>query len=121
MLSRKYTPRFTDAEGDRIEDDAARCGLKPATYIRQQMKGKQPRVVPELNREAWSHLGLTAGGLTQMAKAAQEGRIIDYDAEAVEAVRTSLAMVRRLLLGMPERYDQDEEDEAGAGEWKGLR
>lgn len=93
------TCRVTDAELAEI-DDRRPEGMTRGEWLRTAALRRAPARVPEVNQTAWGHAGRIAGGLTTLARAAAEGRIVGVDPDEIEALRLALAEVRRLMLGV---------------------
>jgi hypothetical protein len=94
--------RLTDAELARL--DARRGQVSRGEWLRVSGLGKPPRIVPEINKVAWSGLARAAGNLNQISRAINEGKLAVKDrpgvGKAVMDVRAQLDVVRRLLIGM---------------------
>lgn len=102
------TCRLTDAERDQI--DAARGKVTRGEYLRLAALAKPPRVVPEINREAWAELARASGNLNQIAAVANKlGKIEGRD--SLIAMRDQVEVVRRLLLGIPIPKGEGTQDE----------
>lgn len=101
--------RLTDAELVRL--DERRGKVSRGEWLRLAALSRPPRIVPEVNKEAWADLSRAAGNLNQIARAINEGRLPMKDAarasKAVIGVRDQLNAVRRLLIGME---DSDESE-----------
>jgi len=102
------TCRLTDAERDQV--DAARGKVTRGEYLRLAALAEPPRVVPEINREAWAELARASGNLNQIARVANEqGHIRGRD--ALYEMRDKVEAVRRLLLGITSPKREDTQDE----------
>lgn len=103
--------RLTDAELARL--DARRGQVSRGEWLRVSGLGKPPRIVPEVNKVAWSDLSRAAGNLNQITRAINEGRLPTKNytevGQAVMAVRAELDTVRRLLIGMEVPADEGED------------
>lgn len=101
--------RLTDAELARL--DARRGKVSRGEWLRVSGLGKPPRIVPEINKVAWSDLARAAGNLNQISRAINEGRLPVKDVPGVGRtvmdVRAQLDTVRRLLIGI-EALDESE-------------
>lgn len=103
VRSKRVTIRMTSEEYERVMGGKP-AGVSASTWLYHRAMGQElPRAIPELNRDAWAHLGKTAGGLTAMAQAAGQGRVLDIDSnqfgQYVAELREALDEVRRLLIG----------------------
>lgn len=93
--------RLTDAELNRL--DELRGEVSRGEWLRLAAMSKPPRIVPSMNKVAWSDLARAAGNLNQITRALNDGRLSVKDApsvgRAVMDVRAQLDAVRRLLIG----------------------
>lgn len=102
------TCRLTDAELARV--DAARGEVSRGEYLRLAALKVPPRVVPEINREAWSDLARASGNLNQLARIANEqGKVSGRD--GLIEMRDNVEAVRRLLLGITPSEGEATQDE----------
>ena len=93
------TCRLTDAERDHV--DAARGGVTRGEYIRRAALAAPPRVVPEINREAWLDLARASANLNQlMANLNRNGAGASEAARVVTDVRDQVARLRLQLVGV---------------------
>ncbi|WP_319543704.1 hypothetical protein [uncultured Pseudodesulfovibrio sp.] len=90
--------RLTDRELQIV--DARRGGLSRAAWLRTAALQRPPRIVPAVNREAWSYLAKLAGGLTFFVQEAKSGRILTMDESLLSELRRAVADVRRKLIGV---------------------
>lgn len=103
--------RISRDERARLEEAAGPRGL--AEYLRAAGLRRSPRItrnVPALNAEAWRQLAPVLANLNQLARAANEGRLVPA-AEALPVLTDLAAEVRALraaLLGQA----AEEEDAA---------
>lgn len=65
--------RLTDAELTQL--DARRGKVSRGEWLRLAALGKPPRMVPEVNKVAWSDLARAAGNLNQITRAINEGPV----------------------------------------------
>lgn len=93
--------RLTDAE--LVHLDELRGEVSRGEWLRLAAMSKPPRIVPTVNKVAWSDLARAAGNLNQITRAINEGRIPVKDVpgvgRAIMDVRGQLETVRRLLIG----------------------
>ena len=102
------TCRLTDAELAGV--DAARGKVSRGEYLRLAALKAPPRVVPEINREAWAALARSSGNLNQLTRIAHEqGKVSGRD--ALIEMRDNVEAVRRLLLGIPPSEGETTQDE----------
>jgi len=90
--------RLTDDELHDVDD--RRGGLSRGAWLRTAAIKRPPRIVPEINREAWSHLAKVAGGLTYLVEVAKAGGTPPLDGSALTDLRQAVSDVRRLLIGV---------------------
>ena len=93
----------TEAEYAYLLEKAGSPERVPALLRDAGMKRKQPESIPELNREAWAHLGKVTGGLSSVAKAAREGQVLEWasqDRELVEGLLRQVKALRAELIGV---------------------
>ncbi|MDT7953054.1 MAG: mobilization protein [Acetobacteraceae bacterium] len=101
--------RLTPDERVRLTAWAGPAGL--AEYLRRAGLGRRARgrIVPELNREAWTELARALSNLNQLAHASNAGRTLGPElAPLIESVRDQVAALRLSLLGgRPEEPEKD--------------
>ena len=90
--------RLTDHELQTV--DARRGGLSRGAWLRIAAMQRPPRIVPEINREAWSHLAKVAGGLTYLVEVAKAGGTPSTDGSLLAELRQSVSELRRQLIGV---------------------
>ncbi|MEF2146386.1 MAG: hypothetical protein V3573_13150 [Desulfovibrionaceae bacterium] len=90
--------RLTDQELQTL--DAHRGGLSRGAWLRTAAMKRPPRLIPAVNREAWSHLAKLAGGLTFFVQEAKSGRILTIDESLLSDLRGAVGDVRRQLIGV---------------------
>lgn len=79
--------------------DSRRGGLSRAAWLRIAALKKPPRIIPQINREAWSHLAKVAGGLTYLVEVAKIGGRPSFDVSMLADLRQAIAALRRQLIG----------------------
>lgn len=87
-VKRKHgvTCRLTDAELAHV--DRLRGNMTAGEWVRTAALGRPPRIVPELNRQAWLELSRAASNLNQLAKL---GHFTDVNVtEQLKAFRAAL-------------------------------
>jgi len=100
---RRVSVYLTDAEYAYLQERAGSPERVPAWLRDAGMKRKQQESIPELNREAWAHLGKLTGGLNSVAKAAREGQVLEWtlnDRELVEGLLRQIKGLRAQLIGV---------------------
>lgn len=90
--------RLTDLELQAV--DARRGGLSRGAWLRTAAMQRPPRIIPEINREAWSHLAKVAGGLTYLVEVAKAGGTPSMDGGMLSELRQAVSYVRRQLIGV---------------------
>lgn len=90
--------RLTDHELETV--DACRGGLSRAAWLRTAALSRPPQVIPQINREAWAHLGKVAGGLTFLVEAIKNGAILPVNNQIFSELQRAIADVRQHLLGV---------------------
>jgi len=108
------TVRVNGAERAVLEARAAAAGLDVGVYMRAMgLRRRVVGVVPEVNRGAWGELARTTANVNQIAAHLNGGGRFDERgtprvAQALDAVRGELELLRRALIGP---YD-DADDES---------
>lgn len=100
---RRVSVYLTDPEYAYLIERAGSPKRVPALLRDAGMKRKQRESIPELNQEAWGHLGKVKGGLSSLAKAAREGQILEWthhDRELVEGLLRQIKALRAELIGV---------------------
>lgn len=94
--------RLTDAELATL--DQRRGHVSRGEWLRLAALAAPPRIVPEVNKIAWSDLARAAGNLNQMTRALNEGRWPMANAPDALAMlmelRAQLDAVRAQLIGL---------------------
>lgn len=97
--------RLTDAELATL--DERRGEVSRGEWLRRAALSQPPRVVPTINKEAWSELSRTASNLNQLTRALNEGRWQSGDREAAQKslrmVWDQLKVVRAQLIGLEDQ------------------
>lgn len=96
--------RLTDAELAIL--DERRGKVSRGEWLRRAALAEPPRIVPEINKQAWSELSRTASNLNQMTRALNEGRWNPGDQKeakrALQLLWDQLKAVRAQLIGLEE-------------------
>lgn len=94
--------RLTDEEIAIL--DQRRGKVSRGEWLRLAALAAPPRIVPEVNKVAWSDLSRAAGNLNQLSRAINEGRWPVKDAPGAKAtlmdLRAQLDAVRASLIGL---------------------
>ncbi len=96
-----------------LEARATAAGLNVGVYVRAMGLGRRVvGVVPEVNREAWGELARTTANLNQIAAHLNGGGRFDERgtprvAQAIDAVRGELSLLRRALIGPLDDTDDE--------------
>lgn len=105
----KISVFLTGQEAAEIRQRAATAAINPAGYLRAAGLTRLPRVIPEINREAWASLARLAGNLNQYQTAINEGRAAGYPPEVLSKLRQQVQDLRCTLLGLDSVADAEEE------------
>ena len=97
----RVTIRLTATERETLDELAGPGGV--AEYLRSLGLGRRPRiprVVPEVNRQAWAALAPVVANLNHLAAHANRGHFVSADlAPVLEDVRRHVIALRAALLG----------------------
>jgi hypothetical protein len=100
----RVTLRFSESEYQQLQENAENAGVTLSTFIRACLQGKRvagkPAPVPAINREAWAALAKSASNLNQLTKAANEGRNLEVDINALRIMYREIQTLRQQLLGI---------------------
>lgn len=102
------TCRLTDAESWAV--DAARGSVSRGEYIRLAALLAPPRVVPAINREAWTELSRVSANLNQLLRSYNSTKSVKDGSAATAALdelRQSVEAVRLSMIGA-DMVDDDE-------------
>lgn len=104
--------RLTDAELARL--DGLRGAVSRGEWLRLSALSKPPRIVPALNKSAWSDLSRVAGNLNQISRHINE--VGGSPSDEVELRKTlsqlseQVSELRRLLIGQDGSGGPDESE-----------
>jgi hypothetical protein len=102
--------RLTDAELALL--DSRRGKVSRGEWLRRAAFGQPPRIVPELNKAAWSDLARVSANLNQLTRGINSGIFPVSDRPLVmnglRDLRSQLDVVRGLLIGL-EAADESED------------
>lgn len=90
------TCRLTDDEKTKV--DQLRGAITRGEWLRRAALGKPPRMIPELNRQAWVELARLTANLNQLARAVNEGKR-DLPQVDFESLRELTQQLRLELIG----------------------
>ncbi|NOG74194.1 hypothetical protein [Roseicella sp. DB1501] len=116
----KVTLLLTPTEYAWLQAEAGKAGLTRALarFLLTRAMGGEWKIIPAVNRAAWSHLGKWAGCFTTLAKAAAGGNLVKLYPHLnpsleflLEAVRAELRALRLALIGL-DRASRQEAEEA---------
>jgi|AntRauMFilla1563_2_1112583.scaffolds.fasta_scaffold01605_2 hypothetical protein len=107
------TCRLTDAERDFVDcargaDEDGKAAVTRGEYIRLAALKAPPRVVPEINREAWEALARTNANLNQAMAAYNASGALKAE-PALRELRKDVSALRLLMIGGG--TDEEAEDE----------
>ena len=83
-----------------IESKAVEVGLRLAEYVRAAALGVKIRAVSEINAARWAELAPTCSNLNQLAKHANEGRVVNIPADLLIELLSQVQSLRQMLLGV---------------------
>lgn len=98
--------RLTDAEAEHV--DQLRGGMTRGEWVRTAALKRPPRVIPEINREAWVALSRSASNFNQALLLARRTETQD----SLIALKDQLAEFRAALIGADLNPDEEDEDES---------
>lgn len=116
----RLTLLLTPTEYAWLQAEAGKAGLRRALgrFLLTRSMGGEWKIIPAVNRAAWSHLGKWAGCFTTLAKAAAGENLakiyphLNPNLEfLLEAVRAELRALRLALIGL-DRASRQEAEEA---------
>lgn len=105
----KISVFLNSQEAAEIRQRAATAAMNRAGYLRAAGLTRLPRIIPEINREAWASLARVAGNLNQYQAAINEGRATGYPPEVLSELREQVQTLRCALLGLDSLADAEEE------------
>lgn len=93
--------RVSAEEYSRLRSKAEAMSMTPAQWLREAALTRRlpSPPVPPINREHYAELARLAANLNQLAKAANEGRVIPMDDELLRNVNKEVSRLRLALLG----------------------
>ena len=93
--------RVSAEEYARLRSKAYAMSMTPAQWLREAALTRRlpSPPVPPINREHYAELARLAANLNQLAKAANEGRVIPMDDELLHNVNKEVSRLRLALLG----------------------
>jgi integrase len=83
-----------------IQAKAADAGLRLAEFARAAALGVKVQAVSEINAARWSELAATCSNLNQLAKAANEGRVVNIPPDLLLELLDQVQAFRKALLGV---------------------
>lgn len=92
--------RCTESEMIELRQRAGQAGLTVGEFCRRAALGKSmpaPKIVPEVNREAYADLARASGNLNQVVKMTQTAGM---KTESLETLRKALSNFRLKLIGV---------------------
>lgn len=94
--------RVTDSEFSAIVEKAKIAGMHRGRWLREAALTRKlpPPPVPAVNIQKYGELGKLSGILNQLAKAANQGRILGVKPEDFARVKIEVDGLRRDLLGL---------------------
>lgn len=102
------TCRLTDAERDQV--DASRGSVTRGEFIRRAALSAAPRVVPEVNREAWVELARLSSNLNQLVRHLnQKAPDGPRPPAKLKELQEAVVRLRADLIGLKEGRDGESE------------
>jgi hypothetical protein len=94
----------TAAEAAALADKATAMGMSPAGWLRAAALDRRlpSPPVPAINREQYAELARLAANLNQLARTANEGRVVSLNSALLHQVETELSRLRLALIGVGE-------------------
>lgn len=83
-----------------VEAKAADAGLRLAEYVRAAALGVKIKAVSEINAARWAELAPTCSNLNQLAKHANEGRVLNIPSDLLIELLDQVQSLRQTLLGV---------------------
>lgn len=83
-----------------IQAKAADAGLRLAEFARAATLGVKVQAVSEINAARWCELAATCSNLNQLAKAANEGRVVNIPPDLLLELLDQVQAFRKALLGV---------------------
>lgn len=99
------TCRLTDAERDHV--DASRGKVTRGEFIRRAALKAAPRVVPEVNREAWVELARLSANLNQLLRHLNERRPGTPPPAQIGQLQAAVTRLRADLIGLDLENDDE--------------
>lgn len=93
--------RVSAEEYSRLRSKSDAMSMTPAQWLREAALTRRlpSPPVPPINREQYAELARLSANLNQLAKAANEGRVIPMDEELLHNVSKEVSRLRLALLG----------------------
>lgn len=86
-----------------IEAKAKEAGLRLAEFLRAAALGHRIHSLPVANAQLWAELAPTCSNLNQLARHANEGRVLNIPANLLIELHNQVQALRMDLLGGPSR------------------
>jgi hypothetical protein len=97
-IRRRLDLYLTEEERGDAQAKASQARMPLAVYCRSAILGHQVKTLPPLRAEAYAELARVAANLNQLAKAANQGRVVDVSADLLIAVYEQVQALRKELL-----------------------
>jgi len=94
--------RVSADEYTALRAKAAQMGMTPAQWLREAgLTRRLPSPpVPAINREQYAELARLSGNFNQLARAANESRVVVVDGSLLQQVSHEVARLRQALIGV---------------------
>ena len=83
-----------------VETKAAEAGLRLAEFVRTAALGVKVRAVSQINAARWAELAPTCSNLNQLARHANEGRVVNIPPDLLVELHDQVQTLRQALLGV---------------------
>jgi len=105
VRSRVYGVRVNPDQDKLLTEKAAALGMKPGPFLLEAgISRRLPSPpVPAINRAEYAELARLAANLNQIARAANEGRVVVADIELLTELTNEVSRLRLALMGVDEK------------------
>lgn len=83
-----------------VKTKAEEAGLRPAEYCRTAALGQRISAIPEAHPRMWAELAPVCSNLNQLARHANEGRVVNIPADLLIELNGRVQELRMSLLGL---------------------
>lgn len=97
-IRRRLDLYLTDEERTAAQAKASQARMPLAVYCRSAILGHQVKTLPPLRAEAYAELARVAANLNQLAKAANQGKVVDVSGDLLIEIYEQVQALRQELL-----------------------